>query len=102
MTVSVQRAERSPASGPRTASVASGVSDAMHTRWQAQLDEGLQALASAGTQCREVCRASGDICVAAHEICALEGGDERCRRARRACEQATHQRDTQCPVCPAL
>lgn len=76
--------------------------------WQGQLDQATEALSSAGSECRDVCRASSDICVAAREICSLTGdadaampSDARCGRARAACERATRQQGSACPVCPS-
>ncbi|MBI5517057.1 MAG: hypothetical protein HY909_24980 [Deltaproteobacteria bacterium] len=75
---------------------------ALHER---ELTGGQQQLLGA-TECRDICRASAQICTAAGMICRLTGGaaeapHPRCERARRACSDATAQRDGSCAVCPA-
>ncbi|MEI8256421.1 MAG: hypothetical protein WCJ30_12175, partial [Deltaproteobacteria bacterium] len=77
------------------------------TYWAGRLDQATSTMSSTG-ECRDICRANGDICTAAHEICVLTGDDEastptdgRCSRARTACEQATRQRNGACRVCPS-
>lgn len=86
---------------------ASGISSDRLTYWLERLDQAMSTMSSSG-ECREICRANGGICTAAHEICALTGDGEattptdgRCSRARTACEQATRQRNGACSVCPA-
>jgi hypothetical protein len=80
-------------------------------RWRMALDAGEASLRSAlmasARECREICTAAGNICVAAHEICRLTGDatvasarDVRCARARDACVDAGRRRDQACAVCP--
>ena len=64
-------------------------------------DEQIRLATSPGV-CRDICFASGSICLAAQELCRLTGdADDRCGRARGACADAGRQRDGACPVCPA-
>lgn len=85
--------------------------DEQIARWRMALDAGEASLRSAlmasARECREICGAAGNICVAAREICRLTGDataasarDVRCVRARDACVDAGRRRDQACAVCP--
>ncbi len=96
----------SPYATPTGVGVAGSSGDRM-TYWVGRLDQASSVMSSSG-ECRDICRANGDICTAAHEICVLTGDGEatsptdgRCSRARTACEQATRQRNGACRVCPS-
>jgi hypothetical protein len=99
---------RGPGGGATPAMAEPDSSGSAMSYWTGRLDAAMEALSNAGSECREICRASGDICVAAREICSLTGdgdspapSDGRCARARSACEHATRQRNGSCPVCLA-
>lgn len=75
---------------------------------EADIAQGLAAVAAPAADCRSACRAAGGVCAARDEICRLTGDasaaqalDARCTRARAACDDATRQRTERCPVCPA-
>ncbi len=85
--------------------------DAQIAQWRMALEAGEASLRSAlmasARECREICAAAGNICVAAREICRLTGDttaasarDVRCSRARDACVDAGRRRDQACAVCP--
>jgi hypothetical protein len=78
-----------------------GEGDAVVALHEREVLGGQQELLGA-TACRDVCRACAQICTAAAAICRLTAGagEPRCERARRACSDATAQRDGRCAVCP--
>jgi hypothetical protein len=71
--------------------------------YEAQIERERQGMAAGMTECRDICRAAGNICSAATEICRLAGdADARCTRARGACVDAGRTRDGACPMCPPV
>ena len=68
-------------------------------QWEDTLARARAGLAANVPEFRPICRAAGDVCAAAREICQLVTGP-RCFRAQGSCGDASRRRDGACPVCP--